>query len=290
MIGFDVSAEQSGEPVCGRFDPAAAREYTDIHGGTGTLTVTEMLKADIFSSDLVYFHRGEIPPGSSIGEHMHRTMEEMYFVFNAPAEYTVNGHTSLLPAGVNVRCALGSSHGIYNPGSETLQFLNIGVTMPGMKPQAIDFGEDLSQTNLENPPDFQWAQFDRTLLKPVTGAHGGKGDVLFRRLWGNESFKTNWFWIDHCLLKPGTSIGYHQHNGIEEVYYVLSGSGLMTVNDVTWEIHPDEAAPCTLHDSHGIYNHTGGDLEIFVLAVAMEKGKTDVNNWGDDLSGRKVTK
>jgi len=64
------------------------------------------------------------------------------------------------------------------------------------------------------------------------------------------------------------------------------GRGRITVNDHTWEVGPHDATPCTLHDSHGIYNHTDKDLEIFVLAVAMEKGVANAKNWGDDLSGR----
>jgi len=278
-------AEQKGTPACGHSDPAQYKEYRSAHGGAGSLMLMELLKSDIFSTNLIYVHRGVLPPGSGIGEHVHRTMEEMYFVFNAPAEFTVNGKTAFLPAGSTVLCPLGSSHGIYNNSDETLEWLNIGVTMAG-KASAVDYGDSLTAQTIVSPAPFKWAQFDRTLLRPVTGAHGGKGTLLFRRLWGDESFKTNWAWVDHVVLPPGTSIGYHQHNGVEEIYYVLSGRGKITVNDHTWEVGPNDATPCTLHDSHGIFNNTDKDLEIFVVAVAMEKGVTNVKNWGDDLTGR----
>ena len=282
-----LHSEQKGKPVCGHSDPSKYRVYKNIHGGAGSMKLMALLGSDLFETNLIYFHRGILPPKSGIGEHIHRTMEEMYFVFNAPAEFTVNGHTALLPAGSTVICPLGSSHGIYNNSDVTLEWLNIGVTMAG-KAEAIDYGDSLTAQRIESPAPFAWAQFDRSLLKPLTGtgAHNGKGTLLFRRLWGDESFKTNWAWIDHIVIPPGTSIGYHQHNAIEEVYYVMSGSGRMTVNDHTWNVGPGDATPCTLHDSHGIYNNTGKDLEIFVLAVAMEKGVTNAKNWGDDLSGR----
>ena len=280
-----LQAEQKGKPVCGHSDPSKYREYINIHGGAGSMKLTALLSSDLFETNLIYFHRGTLPPKSGIGEHLHRTMEEMYFIFNAPAEFTVNGHTALLPAGSTAICPLGSSHGIYNNSEETLEWLNIGVTMAG-KAEAIDYGDSLTAQRIESPAPFAWAKFDRTLLKPLKGAHDGKGTLLFRRLWGDESFKTNWAWIDHVVIPPGTSIGYHQHNAIEEVYYVMSGNGRMTVHDHTWVVGPGDATPCTLHDSHGIYNHTNKDLEIFVLAVAMEKGVTNVKNWGDDLSNR----
>ena len=98
--------------------------------------------------------------------------------------------------------------------------------------------------------------------------------------------ETNWVRIGHCILPPGTSIGYHQHTATEEVYYVISGTGRSTVNDYTCDVGPGDAIPCTLNDSHGIYNDSDEDLEIFVLIVAMEKGKFGVVNHGDDLSDR----
>ena len=285
VTGGAALSEQKGTPACGHSDPAQYKAYSAAHGGAGSLLLMELLKSSLFSTNLIYVHRGQLPPHSGIGEHVHRTMEEMYFIFNAPAEYTVNGRTSLLPAGTTVLCPLGSSHGIYNNSDITLEWLNIGVTMAG-KASAVDYGDSLTAQALISPAPFKWAQFDRSLLRPLTGAHDGKGTLLFRRLWSDDSFKTNWAWVDHVVIPPGTSIGYHQHNDIEEIYYVLSGRGRITVNDHTWEVGPHDATPCTLHDSHGIYNHTDKDLEIFVLAVAMEKGVANAKNWGDDLSGR----
>ena len=72
------------------------------------------------------------------------------------------------------------------------------------------------------------------------------------------------------------------------MYYVMSGTGLMTVNDYTWDVRPGDAVPCTIGDSHGIYNNTAEDLDIFVLIVSLEEGVAGVTDWGDDLSDRKV--
>jgi len=89
------------------------------------------------------------------------------------------------------------------------------------------------------------------------------------------------------VLPPDTSIGYHQHNAIEEIYYLVSGRGRMTVNDQTFDVGPGDAVPCTLHDSHGLYNSGSGDILLIVNSCATRgKGVYDVNNWGDDLSKR----
>ena len=60
----------------------------------------------------------------------------------------------------------------------------------------------------------------------------------------------------------------------------------MTVNDHTWDVSPGDAIPCTLHDSHGLYNNTDEDLSIFVFSASMEKNKFDAKDWGEDLSDR----
>lgn len=281
----NVPAEQKDKPIFEHNDPSKYFEAKAAHGGAGSLWLMELLPGKVFDTNVLYIHRGILKPHTGIGEHVHRNIEEMFMIFNAPAEFTVNGHTSLLPAGSTVLCQMGSSHGIYNNSDKTLEWMNIAVGKT-KKAGAIDYGDSLISQTLENPPPFKWAAFDRSLCKPVSKAHDGKGTLLFRRMWDGSSTITNWEWIDHVILPPKTSIGYHQHNEIEEMYYVMDGHGRMTVNNETWDVGPGDATPCTLHDSHGIYNNTDKDLEIFVLAVSKKKGVLEAKNWGDDLSNR----
>ena len=213
-------------------------------------------------------------------------MEEMFIILNAPAQYTVNGRTAELPAGSCVPCLKGQSHGIYNHTGATLEWLYFATTEVKGKGDAIDYGDDLTNKKIVSPPPFLWTNLDNSLLKPASNAHKGKGKIFFRRMWNKDSFRTNWEFLDHCILPPGTSIGYHQHNMIEEVYYIASGSGRMTVNDSTWDVGPGDAVPCTLHDSHGLFNNGSEDIVLIVCSCAVEKGKRDTNNWGDDLTGR----
>ena len=284
-----ADAEQKGKPIFGSTDPSEYFESKNCHGGAGSLMYMSLLgegdKA-VFESNLLFIHRGVMLPKSGLGEHIHRQMEEMYITFDGCIQHTVNGRTAELPPGSLVLCPMGSSHGMHNPADKKVNYINVGVTRVKDKYDAINYNDDLVDAMVESPAPFLWANFDRRLLKPARNAHDGKGSILFRRLWFKDSFKTNWEFVDHCVLPPGTSIGYHQHNGIEEVYYIISGSGRMTVNNVTWDVKTGDAIPCTLHDSHGLYNNSDNEIEIFVVAVAMKKGIHDVRNWGDDLSGR----
>lgn len=291
MSGSFAHAAQTKTPVFGRTDPSKYKGISAAHKGAGTLPFMELLNHTAFDSNFLFVHRAEIPPKSGIGEHAHRHMEEMYYIFNGTAQFTVNGHTAELPAGSMVLCPRGSSHGIYNHTDETLQWLNVAVSDVKGIGDAIDFNDDLSNRKIESPVPFKWAMLEPSLLKPASHAHLGKGDILFKRLWANDSFLTNWDFTDHCVLQPDTSIGYHQHNAIEEIYYLVSGRGRMTVNDITWEVKAGDAIPCTIGDSHGLYNHTGEDIVLVVNSCATRgKGVYDVNNWDEDLSKREVTR
>ena len=285
----DGFTEQKGKPIYSRTEPSQYFESRHCHGGAGSLMYMSLLgegNKAVFETNLLFIHRGVMLPRSGLGEHLHRHMEEMYITFDGCIQHTVNGRTAELPPGSTVLCSMGSSHGMYNPNDKEVNYINIGVTEVKGKYDNVDFNDDLVNAKIESPAPFLWANFDRRLLKPAKNAHGGKGAILFRRLWDKESFKTNWEFVDHCVLPPGTSIGYHQHNKIEEVYYLMSGSGRVTVNDVTWNVTAGDAIPCTLHDSHGLYNNTNENLEIMVISCSVEKGARDTKNWGDDLSGR----
>ena len=244
-------------PPIGHTDPAKFRTSEKAHGGAGTLDYFTLVDGADYDTNLLYIHRGVLNGKSSIGEHIHRAMEEMYFVFDGPSQFTVNGHTAVLPARTMVLCPMGSSHGIYNMSDRPLQWMNVGVSMEKGKSDAVNYGDDLTGAVVESPAPFIWAQLDKSLLlSSATNPHSGKGTIYYRRVWSDDSFKTKWHFVDHCLLPPDTSFGYHQHNTTEEIYYIIEGTGRYTINGKTFDVGPGDALPCRLHDTHGLFNNS----------------------------------
>ncbi len=68
-------------------------------------------------------------------------------------------------------------------------------------------------------------------------------------------------------LDPGASVGYHRHDGTEEVYFILSGEGLYTEDGEECRALPGDVFLCREGKSHGIIN-TGNDKLVMGAAIA----------------------
>lgn len=68
--------------------------------------------------------------------------------------------------------------------------------------------------------------------------------------------------IMHGLLKPGSSIGYHKHEGNCEIIYVLSGHGHVLYDDGEEEVLAGQVHYCPMDHSHSLINNGPDDLEF----------------------------
>ncbi len=290
---YATRAEAQGvtpsHPLFGRNDPSKYMHPTFGHGGAGMVSYMELTPRDRLKSQFLFVHRGVLEPKSGLGEHVHRKMEEMYFVLEDTAcEFTVSGRTALLPGPALALCPMGASHGIYNPHDRPVQFMNIGVTTENRQYDAVDFAKqnDLTARTLECPAPFLWNHINKNALREVPAFYNGKGTMQIRTLWQTENFRTNWGFVNHYLIPAGNSVGYHRHEIMEEVYYILSGEGRLTIDDATLPVRAGDAVSCPLGSAHGFYNNSGKDAEVLSIAVAMEKGKYDGIVLNDDLTKR----
>ena len=65
-------------------------------------------------------------------------------------------------------------------------------------------------------------------------------------------------------LPPGCAVTPHRHREIEEIYYVVSGRGLMTVGDETREVSAGDAIYVPRDHRHSLRN-TGSEPITLVL-------------------------
>ena len=64
-------------------------------------------------------------------------------------------------------------------------------------------------------------------------------------------------------LKPGSAIGYHEQTE-DEIYYVLTGRGMMTIDGKEFEVGPGTAILTRPGSSHGLKQTGREDLVIMI--------------------------
>jgi mannose-6-phosphate isomerase-like protein (cupin superfamily) len=275
LVAVPLAARDALEKRIVHANPDSYRTISAVHDGAGELRFGTLLPGSAFSTNFLFVHRGVIQPKSGIGHHFHSHMEEMFFILDGEAQFTINGRTSLIKGPASAPCRMSSSHAIYNPTDRPIQWMNIAVSTRKGKYDAFNLGDDRVGVPLDKIPVFISAHYDKSLLKPVEKLHGGRGTVLYRRALEPEVFYTNWSYVDHLVLPPGTSVGEEKHAGVEEFYYVLDGSGVAQVDGETAAFQKDDGLAVLLNDVHSFENTGGADLELLVVGVAVEKWKID---------------
>lgn len=110
----------------------------------------------------------------------------------------------------------------------------------------------------------------RANLKGSTEAnsHGGKGVYTVRTHFEKE-FDSSMSYIREIVLKAGSSVGVHKHDGDEEIYYFVSGKGVMTVDDQEREVEPGDVVLTKTGSSHGLRNSAEEDMIFFVVCAKV---------------------
>ena len=96
---------------------------------------------------------------------------------------------------------------------------------------------------------------------------GGKGEVKIIKLLENEEFHNKGRLFARNIIKPGSSIGFHQHVGDFETYYILSGEGVVDDNGVKVAVSAGDVVYTNVGESHSIENTGSVDLEIIALIL-----------------------
>ncbi len=261
------------------------QELSGVHAGAGAILFGRLWGRSDFESPIAFCHTAILRPHSVFGYHRHDDAEEIFITTDNAAQFTHNGRTAIVEGAAAVPVRSGEIHAIYNHTEQETRWFNVQCVVPGGDPKSTDLDDDRVGARLESTDRLPVGRLDRTALE-YGQRHGGKGEVGVRAIWGPQDFRSNFHCLVHCLLPPDTSLGYHRHDGVEECYIIIDGSGRITVDDATEGVSQWDVIPNRLGGSHGLYNHTQEDLELLVVAVCMEKEQFDSTDLSDDLSKR----
>ena len=258
-----IAVAETGAPLSQRvvrYDPARVHLSTGAHGGAGSLGLYTLIGPGVVTGNLIFFQRGFLNAHSSIGEHFHNRCEEMFIILDGEAEFTIDGHTSLIKGPAAVPDRMGHEHAIYNPTDKPVQWMNVNVGM-GPNYDAIQVDDSRVGVPLDKIPQFINVRFDRSLLKPA-------GGVQYRRALEPTVFSTPWAWVDHMVVPSGASSEPASNPDVSEIYYVMSGAGTVKIGSETAPIHTGDAIPVDINQTRS-FSQTGPDaLEFLIIGVA----------------------
>jgi mannose-6-phosphate isomerase-like protein (cupin superfamily) len=284
LVGGTIASAQRGAPPTPRHnlplaqriahtDPAKARPSPAVHDGAGVMQIQSLLETVDTDTNLWFLHRGTIPPKAGIGHHFHNQCEEMFIILDGEAQFTIDGHTSLLKGPAGAPSRMGHSHAVYNPGDRPVQWMNINVAARKGFYDAFNLGDSRASAALDPTPVFMTLRLDKSLLRPVEAMDGGTGTVQYRRALDGTVFVGNWGFVDHILLPPGSSIGPSTNADIGGFYYVLAGSGNVTVGSETAPIKADDAVPFNFNQAKSFENTGTVPLELMSVGVVKDLGR-----------------
>ena len=95
----------------------------------------------------------------------------------------------------------------------------------------------------------------------------GKGIIHIKDLADQAGMYDHGRMFAHIVIDPGCSLGYHEHHGESETYYILSGQGDYDDNGT---IRPVKAGDVTFTpDNHGHGLTNTGDTDLVFMALII---------------------
>lgn len=98
-------------------------------------------------------------------------------------------------------------------------------------------------------------------------SHHGKGFTLGTKLFSAVDFDTPIEFLGYTEIPPGSSVGYHGHREDEEVYIILEGTGMMTVNGQTSQVKKGDVILNKPWWKHGLENDSSEPLRVLIFEV-----------------------
>ena len=105
----------------------------------------------------------------------------------------------------------------------------------------------------------------------VEGMRGGAGSVEIHHILEGEELMGHGTLYARVIIKPHSSIGWHQHVGNTEPYYILKGVGTFVDNDSSkTDVYPGDVCTIEVGHWHSMENNTDEDMEMMALVLNEE--------------------
>lgn len=98
---------------------------------------------------------------------------------------------------------------------------------------------------------------------------GGKGEVIIKHILGEKELHGNCGLYAEVTINPGSSLGYHEHHGESETYYILSGKGEYDDNGQKRIVMPGDVTYTPDGKGHAL-TPVDGDPIVFMALIVKD--------------------
>lgn len=119
---------------------------------------------------------------------------------------------------------------------------------------------------------------DQKNFEPATHEDPDKPGVLKKVLFGKNELdpECGLRMVNYAVIQTGEAFQNHYHETMEEVFYILSGKGEITVGDETQEISRDMAVIIPQKSTHVMKNTGRAPLVYLAFGASQQVGPTVV--------------
>ena len=106
-------------------------------------------------------------------------------------------------------------------------------------------------------------------IRRVENMAGGKGHVIIKDLLGEKELNGKCRMYAEVTVEPGCSLGYHEHHGESETFYILEGFGDFDDNGTVRQVKPGDVTFTPSGSGHALVN-TGVSNLIFMALIILD--------------------
>lgn len=101
-----------------------------------------------------------------------------------------------------------------------------------------------------------------------------KKDYRKKIIFSLEDFEEKGHLLQVVTIPPHTRQRLHSHLEQTEVFYILEGESVISINSVEYPARPGDAFICSPGEVHNVWNQTDGDFKVLVFKINLpEEGE-----------------
>lgn len=105
-------------------------------------------------------------------------------------------------------------------------------------------------------------------------------DYSKRVIFSSDDFREPGHLLQVVTIPPRTRQRLHVHREQTEVFYIVEGEAVISINERDYQARPGDAFICSPGDRHSLWNRSDNAFKVVVFKI--DKPNQDDTDWLDD--------